>query len=231
MISTTLFATPEACCAAKLGWIDDDVCKDASLTGAGPTATDSPGTGQWRKNDAWSYCVLDCEAGATIEANDPIIAVQPLLPAPTSAPTPLSATAPNNVYPDQCDGVLSDSSATMYGNSVSNYCDSINWVQSDTCLSLSTGVVSEMFFSDPSDNTKCVVQQAASTTGSGAAVTCDANGEVDFPTADAGVTCVEDITVSTKLYSTLKGCCDANVPWDSDNCVHASQGTQYQGSG
>ena len=57
-ISTTLFATPEACCAAKLGWIDDDVCKDASLTGAGPTATDSPGTGEWRKNDAWSYCVL-----------------------------------------------------------------------------------------------------------------------------------------------------------------------------
>ena len=117
----------------------------------------------------------------------------------------------------------------MYGNSVSNCCDSINWVQSDTCLSLSTGVVSEMFFLDPSDNTKCVVQQAASTTGS--TITCDANGEVTSPAPDAGVTCVEDITVSTKLYSTLQDCCEANVSWDVDNCKHASQGTQYQGSG
>ncbi len=116
----------------------------------------------------------------------------------------------------------------MYGNSVSNCCASISWVQKETCEAISTGVNSQMFFLDPSDSSKCVVQQAASTAGS--IIDCDAQGEVQNSADADGVTCKEDITVSTKLYSSLEECCDANVSWDSDNCVHASQGTQYQGS-
>jgi hypothetical protein len=153
--------------------------------------------------------------------------VQPLVPAITPAPAPLAV---GNANPDQCDGVVSG--ATMYGNSVSNCCDSISWVQKETCEAISTGVNSLMFFLDPSDSSKCVVQQAAST-GSGTAVECDAQSEVvnSVNAEYDGVTCVEDIDVSTKLYSTLKDCCDANVSWDSLNCQHASQGTQYQGTG
>ena len=223
-ISTPLYTTPEACCAAKLSWINAGTCKTSSETGASPSSTDSPGAGAWRKNDAWSSCVLDCKDSGTIETGDPILTVQPLLPAPTSAPAPLAV---GNPTPDQCDGVVSG--ATMYGNSVSNCCASISWVQKETCEAISTGVVSEMFFLDPSDSTKCVVQQAANTAGS--TIDCDATGEVQNSADADGVTCKEDITVSTKLYSTLQACCDANVSWNSANCVHDSKGTQYQGSG
>ena len=121
----------------------------------------------------------------------------------------------------------------MYGNSVSNCCSSISWVQKEACEAISTGVVSEMFFLDPSDSKKCVVQQAANTAGTGATVECD-NSSPPVVTGSAnadGVTCKEDIDVSTKLYSTLQACCEANVSWNSANCVHDSQGTQYQGSG
>jgi hypothetical protein len=57
-ISTPLYTTVEACCAARLGWINADTCKTSSETGASPSSTDSPGSGAWRKNDSWSYCVL-----------------------------------------------------------------------------------------------------------------------------------------------------------------------------
>ena len=57
-ISTPLYTTVEACCAARLGWINADTCKTSSETGASSSSTDSPGSGAWRKNDAWSSCVL-----------------------------------------------------------------------------------------------------------------------------------------------------------------------------
>ena len=167
----------------------------------------------------------DCTAGDTIESGDPILTVQPLVPAPVGA-TALVAT---DDYPDQCDGVISDSSAVFYDASVSNCCKSINWVQEETCVSISTGVVSQMFFADPSDRTKCVAHQVPGTTGS--TVACAGTGDVvSVPTGASGVTCQKDITPDTKLYSTLEKCCEANVNWDSESCVHESRGTEAPGS-
>jgi hypothetical protein len=56
--STQLYTTAAACCKAKLNWINADTCTTASETGIDPTNAYSPGAGTWRKNDAWSYCVL-----------------------------------------------------------------------------------------------------------------------------------------------------------------------------
>jgi hypothetical protein len=56
--STPLFTTADACCKAKLNWIKSEICVVASESGIDPTDGDSPGAGAWRKNNAWSYCVL-----------------------------------------------------------------------------------------------------------------------------------------------------------------------------
>mmetsp|Transcript_2245 Transcript_2245/g.3118 ORF Transcript_2245/g.3118 Transcript_2245/m.3118 type:complete len:882 (+) Transcript_2245:105-2750(+) len=220
--STPMFSSADLCCSAKLNWILKDTCITSSETGIDPTDADSPGTGEWRKNSSWSSCVLDCTAGADIEATDPIVGTDPL---GTGA-----LTSGTGNYPDQCDGVISDSSAVFYDASVSNCCKSINWVQEETCVSLSTGIVSEMFFVDPSDRTKCLAHQEAAVTGT--TIACDA-GVVDGGTAGTaatGVTCEETITTSTKLYSSLEDCCEANVNWDSDACVHRSRGTEATGT-
>jgi hypothetical protein len=223
-ITTPMYATADICCASKLNWIDKDTCKTASETGVYPSDSDSPGTGEWRKNSSWSACVLDCTAGADIETGDPIVGTDPL-----GTGTPLAVGTGN--YPDQCDGVISDSSAVFYDASVENCCKSINWVQEETCVSISTDVVSEMFFADPSDRTKCLAHQEAAVTG-GTTIACTA-GVVSGGTAGTaatGVTCEETITTSTKLYSSLEDCCEANVNWDSDACVHRSRGTQATGT-
>eukprot|EP00986_Skeletonema_menzelii_P012279 scaffold6708_cov153-Skeletonema_menzelii.AAC.5 len=227
-ITTPMYTSAAACCSAKLSWIDKDTCETSSTTGVDPTDSDSPGTGEWRKNSAWSSCVLDCTAGDTIETDDPIITVQPI----TGTVFSDNSVAGTTVYPDQCDGVISDSSAVFYDASVSNCCKSINWVQEETCVSISTGVVSQMFFADPSDRTKCVAHQVPGTAaGTGVTVACAGTGDVVSAPADAtGVTCQKDITPDTKLYSTLEKCCEANVNWDSESCVHESRGTEAPGS-
>jgi len=232
--STPLYASADACCKAKLNWIKPEICKVVSESGMDPTDNDSPGTGAWRKNNAWSYCVLDCVEGDDIALAANILTVQPLSSYTSTTfvdETVTPATGQSNVYPDQCDGVTSDSSATQYGASVENCCKSISWVQADTCKALSTGVKSQKFFSDPSDSNKCVVHQVADTTGS-PAIAC-ASGEVTGTagTEPTGVKCEPDIQPATKLYATLDACCKANVPWDSDNCKYSSMGTSSPGTG
>jgi len=222
--STPMYPTADLCCAAKLNWIDKDTCVTSSTTGVDPTDSDSPGKGEWRKNSSWSACVLDCTAGDTIEAGDPIIGTDPLGTG--------TAFAEGDTYPEECDGVISDSSAVFYDASVENCCKSINWVQEETCVSISTGVVSEMFFADPSDRTKCLAHQKAGVAASGTGgITCTAAGVVDNSADPAyGVTCEDTITTSTKLYSTLEDCCEANVNWDKDSCIHSSKGTEATGT-
>jgi hypothetical protein len=220
-----MYDTAANCCKSKLNWMDSERCVTASTTGVDPTDGDTPGTGEWRKNDSWSYCVLDCTAGETIGASDPIITVDPL-----SVLTPAGSTGSGDTYPDQCDGVSGDSSASMYKADLSACCKSVNWVQAETCESLSTGEKTMMFFADPSDGKKCVVHQEATTTGS--AIDCTA-GVITSPTgADGpfGVTCEPEIQTSTKLYTTLQKCCEANVPWDEDACFYNSKGAAAPGT-
>lgn len=228
--TTPMYATADLCCAAKLNWIDKDTCVTSSESGVDPTDSDSPGKGEWRKNSSWSACVLDCTSGNTIEATDPIVGTDPLDLGQNYVD--------QDTYPDECDGVISDSSAVFYGESVENCCKSINWVQEETCASLSTGVVSQMFFADPSDRTKCLAHQTADGGASaGTGIKCTAgvvtnNNDLSDTTDDDadGVTCEETITTSTKLYSSLEDCCEANVNWDKDSCIHSSKGTEATGT-
>jgi len=233
--STKMFTSASACCAAKLSWITKETCETASITGVDPTDSDSPGTGAWRKNDSWSYCVLDCKESGNIAAGDNILDVQPFV----SSDVKFYGTNAVNLvigdgYPPHCDGVTSDSSATQYEGSVTNCCKSINWVQAEVCYYLSTlGTPTQKYFADPSDRTKCVVHQSEDTATdytTTPAVVCVA-GKVTSPTDSAGVDCVEDIGVSTKLYDSLDKCCKTNVSWDVDSCKYGSQGTDAPGSG
>jgi hypothetical protein len=119
----------------------------------------------------------------------------------------------------------------LYKNSVENCCKSISWVQAETCKALSLGVVSQMYFQDPSDPNKCVVNQAASVSaGTGITVTCDASGKVLTPADATGVSCVSTIQPSTKLYSSLDTCCGAVVPWAKETCKYSSRGTSAPGT-
>ncbi|KAK1743061.1 putative peroxidase family protein [Skeletonema marinoi] len=235
--STKMFTSASACCAAKLSWILKETCETASITGVDPTDSDSPGTGAWRKNDSWSYCVLDCKESGTIAAGDSILDVQPLV----SSGMKYYGTAAVDLvigssYPEPCDGVTSDSSATQYQGSLTNCCKSINWVQAEVCYYLSTlGTPTQKYFADPSDRTKCVVHQTEDTAATGfytttPAVVCAA-GKVTSPADSEGVECVEDIGVSTKLYDSLDECCKTNVSWDVDTCKYGSQGDEAPGSG
>ena len=164
---------------------------------------------------------LDCSESNTVATGDPILTVQPLyliLP-------PIAAL---EKYPGQCDSVISDSSAVFYGNSVSNCCKSINWVQEETCISLSLGEVSQKFFANPSDRTTCLAHQRDATDGT--TIDCTEAGIV-YGHADAnGVECTDTITANTKLYDSLEDCCEGNVNWDSDTCIHQSKGTEATGS-
>jgi len=164
---------------------------------------------------------LDCVEGATIATGAPILTVQPL------QPYGVTALVAAGTYPVQCDGVTTDSSAVMYKNSVENCCKSISWVQAETCKFLSLGVVSQMYFQDPSDPSKCVVNQAVG--GTGTTVTC-VSGKVTLPTGDSGVSCVEAIQPSTKLYSSLDTCCGAMSAWDKEGCKYKSRGTSAPGT-
>lgn len=235
--STKMFTSASACCAAKLSWIPKETCETASITGVDPTDSDSPGTGEWRKNDSWSYCVLDCKESGTIAAGDNILDVQPFVSSGVKFyGTAAVDLASGDDYPPQCDGVTSDSSATQYKGSVTNCCKSINWVQAEVCYYLSTkGTPTQKYFADPSDRTKCVVHQTEDTAATGfyatpPAVVCEA-GKVTLPADSEGVECVEDIGVSTKLYDSLDECCKKNVSWDVDSCKYGSQGTDAPGSG
>lgn len=167
---------------------------------------------------------IDCRAGETIETGDPIIGTDPLGTGSNYAAT--------GTYPTACDGVTSDSSAVFYGESVENCCKSINYVQEETCVAISTDTVSEMFFVDPSDRTKCLAHQTAA--GSGTTITCVggvvSGGTAGSATTGSGVTCEDTITTSTKLYASLDDCCEANVSWDKDSCIHDSRGTQATGT-
>jgi hypothetical protein len=233
--STKLFPSASACCAAKLSWIQPkENCELASTTGNDPTDSDSPGTGAWRKNDSWSYCVLDCKESGNIEDGDNILEIQPFTSSNVKNPdgTAMVDLASGNAYPDQCDGVTSDSSATQYKGSVTNCCKSISWVEDEVCYSLSTGELTQMYFPDPSDRTKCVVHQVEDT--SSMSVTPDVeclSGKVTVPTEFAGVKCVDEIGVSTKLYDSLEDCCEQNVSWDVDSCKYGSQGEDAPGTG
>ena len=166
---------------------------------------------------------LDCPESGSIETDDPILTVQPL----SSIGITLAV---SNPYPDQCDGVIGDLSATQYGSNIGSCCRAISWVQHETCESISTGVKSEMYFADPSSSTSytCVVHQSDNTAGS--AVTCDASGKVTLSLASDGVTCDPNIKVSTKLYSSLQDCCNKNYPWNADNCVYESRGDENPGT-
>ena len=266
-----MFTSASACCAAKLSWITKETCETASITGVDPTDSDSPGTGAWRKNDSWSYCVLgefvilqisccsfsviqstsnqpyanttlftfssDCKESGNIAAGDNILDVQPLVSSGVKYyGTAAVDLAIGSSYPEPCDGVTSDSSATQYQGSLTNCCKSINWVQAEVCYYLSTlGTPTQKYFADPSDRTKCVVHQTEDTAAAGfyattPAVVCAA-GKVTSPADSAGVECVEDIGVSTKLYDSLDDCCKTNVSWDVDSCKYGSQGTDAPGSG
>ena len=265
-----MYASASACCAAKLSWIPKETCETASTTGVDPTDSDSPGTGAWRKNDSWSYCVLgefvillisccsfsviqstsnqpyanttlftfssDCKESGNIADGDNILDVQPFV----SSGVKLYGTSDvdlviGDAYPPQCDGVTSDSSATQYKGSVTNCCKSISWVEDEVCYYLSTeGTPTQKYFVDPSDRTKCVVHQIEATAATGfyaspPPVVCAA-GKVTSPADSAGVECVEDIGVSTKLYDSLDDCCKKNVSWDVDSCKYGSMGTDAPGS-
>jgi len=233
--STKMFASASACCAAKLSWIPKETCETASTTGVDPTDSDSPGTGAWRKNDSWSYCVLDCKESGNIATGDNILTVQPFTSSNVKQANgePMVDLVSGAAYPDQCDGVTSDSSATQYTGSVTNCCKSISWVEDEVCYSLSTGELTQKYFPDPSDRTKCVVHQVENTASvylSAPPVVC-ALGKVTLPTDVAGVKCVDEIGVSTKLYDSLEDCCEKNVSWDVDSCKYGSQGEDAPGTG
>jgi hypothetical protein len=184
------------------------------------------------------FLYLDCNEGDAIEPAAPIITVQPLVTYTSLTFVSGTTGAAANTYPGQCDGVTSDSSATKYGASVENCCKSISWVQADTCKALSTGVKSQKFFQDPSDSTKCVVHQVASTSGISPTpiIQCGTVNTVSgvvtgtVGTEPTGVKCEPDIQPATKLYATLDACCKANVPWDADNCKYSSMGTTAPGT-
>ena len=146
-------------------------------------------------------------------------------------PYGVAALVAAGTYPVQCDGVTTDSSAVMYKNSVENCCKSISWVQAETCKALSLGAVSQMYFQDPSDPSKCVANQAASVSaGTGITVTCDVSGKVTSPADATGVSCVSTIQPSTKLYSSLDTCCGAISAWDKEGCKYKSRGTSAPGT-
>lgn len=58
-LSTPLYAD-EATCCARMGWVDAGTCEANSLAGTSSSsaAESGPGTGEWRKNDGYSQCVL-----------------------------------------------------------------------------------------------------------------------------------------------------------------------------
>jgi hypothetical protein len=234
-LSTPLYADETTCCA-RMGWIDAATCAANSLAGTSSSssaAAPGPGTGQWRKNDGYTQCVLDCKAGDTIAAGDPIITVQPLDGPITNDPPEWTdvTLAATNAYPDQCDGIAG-TWQTLYGKDLTSCCNSLpESIQLETCQALSLDIPSQMYFVNPSDRSTCVAHQAAtSVAGSETSIACD-SGKVDGGTNGVtGVTCNPTIDLNTKLYSTLDDCCDANVSWDKTNCVYKSQGTAAPGT-
>ena len=59
-LSTPLYPDETTCCA-RMGWIDAATCAANSLAGTSSSsgaAGSGPGTGQWRKNDGYTQCVL-----------------------------------------------------------------------------------------------------------------------------------------------------------------------------
>lgn len=59
-LSTKLYADETTCCA-RMGWVDAATCAANSLAGTSSSssaAAPGPGTGQWRKNDGYTQCVL-----------------------------------------------------------------------------------------------------------------------------------------------------------------------------
>ena len=170
--------------------------------------------------------LLDCKKGDTINTGDAIIDVDPLLPVIFGAPS-ITLLA-QGTYPDQCDGVSTESSNEMYKNSVVDCCKSISWQQAETCQSLSTGYMSQMFYVDPSSKAKCFVQQEATATGT--SVQCQAGKVINTPADATGVTCNTNIDPSTKLHPTLDECCETHVAWDKQKCIYDSRGTADPGS-
>lgn len=59
-LSQEMYATAEACCAAKLSWINKDTCKTKSENGANAP---NVGTNQWFVNWQTNTCDKDCKTG------------------------------------------------------------------------------------------------------------------------------------------------------------------------
>lgn len=59
-LSIQMFSSASECCKARLGWLKLETCVTTSETGVSPSSSGvaSPGLGEWRKNNAWSTCVL-----------------------------------------------------------------------------------------------------------------------------------------------------------------------------
>jgi len=63
-LSIQMFSSASECCKARLGWLKLETCVTTSETGVSPSSSGvaSPGLGEWRKNNAWSTCVLgECQ--------------------------------------------------------------------------------------------------------------------------------------------------------------------------
>jgi hypothetical protein len=56
--SIQMFSSASECCKSRLAYVKLDTCETTSKTGASSSGVASPGLGEWRKNNAWSFCVL-----------------------------------------------------------------------------------------------------------------------------------------------------------------------------
>eukprot|EP00984_Skeletonema_dohrnii_P016481 scaffold7337_cov66-Skeletonema_dohrnii-CCMP3373.AAC.11 len=136
----------------------------------------------------------------------------PTTPSPTPVPTPLPTNQPIPgsagwyVDGDMC--TLGQSTQTLYTSATACCTDQLSWMSNELCVSLSTGVPTNMFYAD----------QIASV--------C----KQDCP-AGNGLPCGGSPSdLSLTLYSSIELCCATKIPWEP-SCVDKSNGNEPQGTG
>jgi len=107
---------------------------------------------------------------------------------------------------DMC--TLGQSTQTLYTSATACCTNQLSWMSNELCVSISTGVPTNMFYAD----------QIASV--------C----KQDCP-AGNGLPCGGSPSdLSLTLYSSLASCCTTKIPWEP-SCVDKSNGNEPQGTG
>ena len=208
-MSTTLYDDVATCCSLGLSYISEEICKAKSERG---TLPDPTGTNLWYEGDDFK-CVQDCAVGEL--CNYSFFALIFDLTVVRTHIVFLTSLLYYSIIlrfkgTGFCGGIVTESYISLYDDTASCCANELGSIDTDLCVARSTDTFSNKFYVDYQ---KMICYQ-----------NCDSGA---LPCSG---TYPEDL--STVVYDTLTGCCEAKLSWIRTGiCEADSQGVEYTGSG